>query len=81
MKIKALIEHLQTLDPELDVILAMDSEGNDYHDLAAFGGGVWDRENQVFSPYTDEDAEDESGRVLPQRILSQDEWNTIVLWP
>jgi hypothetical protein len=76
-----LIEHLQTLDPELDVILSSDEEGNDFHDLAAFGGGLWDKENQYFTSYTDEDDQDEDGKYIPQTVLEEDQWNAIVLWP
>jgi hypothetical protein len=33
MKIKQLIKELSILDPELEVILSSDAEGNSYHEL------------------------------------------------
>lgn len=33
MKIKQLIKKLSTLDPNLEIILASDAEGNSYHEL------------------------------------------------
>jgi len=33
MKVKTLIQKLQKLDPNYEVILASDSEGNSYHEL------------------------------------------------
>lgn len=81
MKIKALIDILQTLDPELEVVVASDEEGNSFHSLAAYGGGRWEPEDRSFTAYTDEDEEDEDGNYLPERVLEVNEWNAIVLWP
>lgn len=74
MKIKELIEHLQTLDPELDVLLS-DDEGDDIAPLLELGGGYWQAENDYFTPYTDSDDPDD------ETLLAQEDWTAVVLYP
>jgi hypothetical protein len=41
MKVKELIEQLQDVDPESEVIMAKDSEGNHYTPLSGFWEGAY----------------------------------------
>ena len=74
MKIRALIEHLQTLDPELDVVLS-DENGNDFLPLNSIGGGLWDNEASAFSQYVD------LGNDADETIIPQEGWSAVVFYP
>jgi hypothetical protein len=80
MKVKELIENLSKFDPEAEVILQKDSEGNGYSPLAgADDDAVYLEENSwsgiVFtlsSGHLEADMEKEEFEVLPK---------CVVLWP
>ena len=81
MKVKELIEQLTKLDPELDVILQKDSEGNGYCTLAGVDADVvYDKDESGMAYSMDWTAEDAD--------MTEKEWNkmkkkprVVVLYP
>lgn len=78
MKVKDLILELSLLDPELDVMLQKDPEGNGYAPLEGAEKAVWDGDKCVYN--LKDTAED--------CWLEEDEWENlkknnlvVVLWP
>ncbi len=81
MKVRELIELLEEEDPEAEVVLSRDSEGNDYSPVAEVDDGVYEAETtwngQFYSnPGEDMDAAQEADwhevRENPQALC---------LWP
>lgn len=58
MKVKDLIERLSELDPQMDVIVQKDSEGNDYSPLVNLHVGVYVPETTYSGSFYDHDDED-----------------------
>jgi hypothetical protein len=70
MKVKELQETLATLDPEMEVVLAGDAEGNYFYSLGMTEEVLWDEKNsEVIHPDDNEDW-NEDGPV-----------RAVVLWP
>jgi hypothetical protein len=68
MKVKELIEQLSEMDPELEVILQKDAEGNGYSPLAGSDGDcVYEAESTYHgNVYGSEDVEDGYGEGCPK---------------
>ena len=78
MKVKELIKELSLLDPELNVMLQKDPEGNGYSSLEGAEKAVYDGFESV---YNLENTADDN-------CLEEDEWENlkknnlvVVLWP
>jgi len=75
MKVKELIEILKSVNPELDVVMSKDAEGNSYSPLSDFSFGVYEPESTWsgdFDIYIDEDG---------TACYTEEESNAICLWP
>ena len=72
MKVKKLIEELSKLDPEAEVILQKDSEGNGYKSLYGVdGNAVTIREDGEYSVYDADWTADEAD-------MDEKDWNKIL---
>ena len=76
MKIKELLEQLSDLNPELDIVIAGDEEGNYFHNFYGFSFGYWDQED-FHSYLLDEDGEE----IYPTIEYSEENANAICFWP
>ena len=80
MKIKQLIEKLGELNPELEVILASDEEGNSFSFLTGFGYGTFEKDGyeiEFHSWVRDEDGEE----IYPEVEVTADDATAICFWP
>lgn len=75
MNARELIEELQKLDPETEIILQKDAEGNGYSPLYATGVGYYEPENTWSGFFYDAEwsAEDAD--------MGEDEWETMKAGP
>ena len=82
MKVKELIEELKNLNPEADVVLSKDGEGNSYSPVDSIGIGYYIPWNSYSGDFYNEtwDAD--------ECCMDEQEWNemrelnnAIVLWP
>lgn len=81
MKVKDLIKKLQTVDPELEVVMSKDGEGNSHSPFSDFSGGIYEAESTWSGYFTTWIyGEDEDG-FDTERAAQPDEWNAICLWP
>ena len=67
MNVKDLIEKLQEFDPETDVLIAIDPEGNGFNPLAS-DGVVLSHRNHEGEPCNPDDADEDISQM-------------VVLWP
>jgi hypothetical protein len=76
MNVRELIEQLSTMDPEMQVIMQSDSEGNGYSPLAGSDpAGIYEEETSYSGTVYDAKwTADESG-------LDQEEWEEILKMP
>lgn len=74
MKVKALIELLSELNPEHEVVLSGDGEGNSYSPLADHGVGRYTPESTWSGEFSSEGDPDEG-------YCTKKEVNAVVLWP
>jgi len=72
MKIKDLIELLNKEDPEMNIIMSKDGEGNDYSPLAGIGDGLYVADSTWSGTVYNLDEKDEAGENFEK---------VIVLWP
>ena len=63
MKVKELIKELKEADPELDIILAKDSEGNDFSPLADVRLGSYTALNSYSGEFSDDQIEESNKAV------------------
>lgn len=76
MKIKELIKELKALNPESEVILQKDSEGNGYSPLSGIEAGVYVPESTWSGEFVDQDdSEYDDARQEPSSVLA------VVLYP
>lgn len=64
MKVKELISELQKLDPEAEVVLSKDSEGNNFSPAADFSIGKYCPENTYSGEFVSEDNESDSIKAV-----------------
>lgn len=50
MKVSKLIKQLQKLDPNMEVVLQIDSEGNGYNTVAGVEEAIQDHNGSVYNP-------------------------------
>lgn len=55
MKVCDLIEELKQLDPDMEVVMSSDAEGNSYSPLSGYGVGYYVKENSWSGEWWDED--------------------------
>ena len=73
MKVKDLIKELLEMDQEFDVIMASDSEGNNFGPFSGFGTGMYVPDSSWSGMlYGEEDAEDWDEPYVE---------NCVVFWP
>ena len=76
MKVKELIEVLQTLDPEMECIVQKDSEGNGYSPLAgADSHGIYIAETTWYGDVYD------SNWSAEDADMDEEEWEEILKMP
>ena len=46
MTVRELLDLLETLDPELNILVSKDSEGNEYYPLDGYDIGAWDEDEE-----------------------------------
>lgn len=64
MKIKDLIHSLSSLNPELEVILQKDSEGNGYSPLDGYACGTYAANNDWSGEFSEEEQDDSIHAVV-----------------
>lgn len=68
MKLRELIKELQGMDPDAEIILQIDPEGNGFNELSGSEAGFWLSEDQKFLEELDsemmEDLEERGGRPI-----------------
>ena len=70
MKVKELVEILQSCDQEVEVILQKDSEGNGYSPLAGGEGAVYEAETTYSGTvYSEQDLKDGYGKAFQPCVV------------
>ena len=89
MKVKELLAELSTLDPEMEVVLSSDSEGNRYSPLYAVAPCLYHAES-TYSGYLRDENEEEVDEYMEDNSVTREEAvkvlfaNTpmaLVMWP
>ena len=81
MKVSKLIKLLKKLDPDLEVVLSSDGEGNGFNGLTAVELQCYDGENMYETPeYVLSDQGKEAGYTW-EDLPPKDSRRVIVLWP
>jgi len=76
MKVEDLIETLERLDPELEVVLSSDSEGNSFSPCSEYGIGFYVADSAYYgSFYNDQEELDEENKSTSDAVQA------VVLWP
>jgi len=80
MKVKELIEELNKVNPELEVLIARDEEGNGFSFLSGFGFGDFEADRwevEFYSWAKDEDGEE----IYPSVEIKPEDATAICFWP
>lgn len=66
MNVRALIQALEALDPDLEVLMATDPDGNGFHTLGGMEVSTYLKKNRVLVSSACRDATDQQERLSPR---------------